>query len=82
MLLRQSPFSYPLIHNIGGTLKLACIGTFHREWLEVLYADEPEARKTSITWARILVLYAVHISCFDKRGCVPRKGMIRIAPAL
>ena len=50
-------YSYPLIPTIGGTLKLAFTGKFNKEWLEAVYADEPEARKKSITWARLVMLF-------------------------
>lgn len=54
---RMEPFSYPLFKVIWGTVKLAFTGKYHTEWLEAIYEDNPEARKKSINWARILVLF-------------------------
>jgi fatty acid desaturase len=54
---RNEPYSWPLIPTIRGTLKLAFTGTFHREWLEAVYEDQEKERNTSISWARLLVLF-------------------------
>jgi fatty acid desaturase len=54
---RREPYSYPIVANIGGTAKLAFTGKFNKEWLEAVYADQEEARKKAITWARVILLF-------------------------
>ncbi len=51
------PWSWPLIPVIGSTVKLAFTGKFNKEWLEAVYADEADARKKSINWARTILLF-------------------------
>ncbi len=55
----NEPYSYPMVPNIGGTLKTAFTGKFHKQWLEDVYQDQEEARKKSINWARLMVLFHV-----------------------
>ena len=51
------PWSYPLIPIMRGTVKLAFSGRFDREWLEAVFADQKEARKKAINWARLMLLF-------------------------
>jgi fatty acid desaturase len=51
------PYSYPIVRNIGGTVKLAFTGRFDKEWLEAVYAGQEGARKKSINWARMVLLF-------------------------
>jgi fatty acid desaturase len=53
----REPYSYPAVANIGGMVKLAFTGKFNKEWLEAVYADQEEARKKAITWARVVLLF-------------------------
>lgn len=52
----HEPWSYPIIPIIGGTVKLAFSGKFDKEWLEAVFADQEEARKKAINWARMILL--------------------------
>ena len=54
---RGEPYSYPIARFLGATLRLAFTGRFGKEWLEAVYADQPEARKKSIAWARLTLLF-------------------------
>jgi len=54
---RREPYSWPLVPTIAATVKLAFSGRFHKEWLEAVYADQEEARKKSINWARLILLF-------------------------
>ncbi len=54
---RGEPYSFPLVQNIGATLKLAFTGRYSKEWLEAVYADQPEERRKSVRWARLLLLF-------------------------
>ena len=54
---RGEPYSWPIVQNIAATVKLAFTGKFSKEWLEACYADQPEARRTSITWAWIMLVF-------------------------
>ena len=38
-------------------MKLAFSGRFSKEWLEAVYADQQEARRKSITWARVILVF-------------------------
>ncbi len=40
---RGEPYSYPLVQNIGGAVKTAFTGGYKKQWLEDVYADQPEA---------------------------------------
>ena len=53
----HEPYSFPLVQNIAATVKLAFSGKFSKEWLEAVYTDQAEARRKSITWARLLLLF-------------------------
>jgi fatty acid desaturase len=56
---RGEPYAYPIVQNVRGILKTAFAGRFTKPWLEDVYADQPEARKKSIAWARLLVAFNV-----------------------
>jgi fatty acid desaturase len=56
---RREPWSWPLIPVIGATVKLTITGRFNKEWLEAVYVDQEEARKKSINWARMILLFHV-----------------------
>jgi fatty acid desaturase len=51
------PWSYPLVPVVAGTFKLAFTGKFNREWLEAIYEGQDAARKKSINWARLILLF-------------------------
>ena len=53
----HEPYSFPFVQNIAATVKLAFTGRFSKEWLEAVYADQAEARRKSVTWARLLLLF-------------------------
>ncbi len=56
---RGEPYSYPIALNIGGIAKTAFTGRFNKQWLEDVYVGQPEARKKSIAWARLLLAFNV-----------------------
>jgi fatty acid desaturase len=56
---RGETYSFPLVQNIGATVRLAFTGRYSKEWLEAVYADQPEARKRSIRWARLMLGFHV-----------------------
>jgi fatty acid desaturase len=62
---RREPYSYPLIQNIGATVKLAFAGKFDKEWLEAVYEDQPEARKKAINWALLTLLFHAALIVFS-----------------
>jgi fatty acid desaturase len=62
---RNEPWSYPLVKNLGGIVKLALTGKFNKEWLEAVYADQVQARRRSINWARIMLLFHVALVAFS-----------------
>jgi fatty acid desaturase len=71
---RNEPYSYPMVPNIGGTVKLALTGKYNKEWLEAVYTDQEEARKKSINWARIVLLFhlgLIVVSIFFKFWLLP-----------
>jgi len=51
------PWSWPLVPVMRATIRLAFTGKFHKEWLEAIYEDQPEARKKSVNWARTILLF-------------------------
>jgi fatty acid desaturase len=53
----NEPYSFPFVQNTAATVKLAFSGRFSKEWLEAVYADQEEARRKSINWARLLLLF-------------------------
>jgi fatty acid desaturase len=55
----REPYSFPIVSYIGATVRLAFSGRFGKEWLEAVYADQEEARKKSVTWARLVLLFHV-----------------------
>ncbi|MGA2480254.1 MAG: fatty acid desaturase [Spirochaetia bacterium] len=54
---RREPYSWPLAQTVAATVKLAFSGRYSKEWLEAVYADQEEARRKSITWARLILLF-------------------------
>jgi hypothetical protein len=54
---RGEPYSFPISRFLWATVKLAFTGRFGKELLEAVYADQPEARKKSICWARLMLLF-------------------------
>ncbi len=75
------PFSYPIAQNLGGVVRLAFTGRFNQQWLEEVYAGHGEARKKSITWARILV--AFHLALVVSSilfGLWPLPVLVTLAP--
>ncbi len=54
---RGEPYSFPIVQNIAATVRLAFTGTFGKEWLVAVYADQEEARRKSVRWARLLLLF-------------------------
>ena len=54
---RGEPYSFPIIPNIRATVKLAFTGKYSNEWLEAVYVGQEEARRRSIRWARIILLF-------------------------
>ena len=53
----REPYSWPIVPVIAATVKLAFTGTFSKEWLEAVYAGQADARRKSITWARLILLF-------------------------
>jgi fatty acid desaturase len=53
----REPYSYPMAQNIGAVVRLAFSGRFGKEWLEAVFADQEEARKKSVAWARVTLLF-------------------------
>ena len=58
---RGEPYSYPLVQNIRGAVRTAFTGGYTKPWLEDVYADQPEARKKSIAWARLTLLFHIAV---------------------
>ena len=54
---RREPYSYPIVQTVVSTVRLAFSGRFGKEWLEAVYADQEAARKKSIVWARLILLF-------------------------
>jgi fatty acid desaturase len=54
---RNEPYSWPIVSNVGAAVRLAFSGRFGKEWLEAVYADQGEARKKSIRWARLMLAF-------------------------
>jgi fatty acid desaturase len=54
---RGEPYSFPIVFWLGATVKLAFTGRFSKQWLEDVYADQPEARRKSIAWARLMLAF-------------------------
>ena len=54
---RGEPYSFPLVQNVAATVKLAFTGRYSKEWLEAVYADQPEAHRKSVRWARLILLF-------------------------
>jgi fatty acid desaturase len=53
----REPYSWPLVQTVAATVKLAFSGKFRKEWLEAVYADQEAARKRSIGWAWLILLF-------------------------
>jgi fatty acid desaturase len=54
---RGEPYSWPIVQTVAATAKLAFSGRFSKEWLEAVYAGNGDARKKSINWARLILLF-------------------------
>lgn len=54
---RGEPYSWAMVRVLGGTLRLAFTGKPDKEWLEAVYADQRQALRKSVTWARVTVLF-------------------------
>jgi fatty acid desaturase len=54
---RGEPYSYPLVQNVAGVVRLAFTGRFSKPWLEDVYAAQPEGRRKSIRWARLTLAF-------------------------
>ncbi len=54
---RNEPYSFPLVQNVAAMVKLAFSGRFSKEWLEAVYEDQEEARRKSINWSRLVLLF-------------------------
>jgi fatty acid desaturase len=54
---RGEPYSWPIVQTVAATVKLAFSGRFSKEWLEAVYADQAEARRKSVNWARLMLLF-------------------------
>ncbi len=57
----REPYSWPIVQTVAATVKLAFSGKFRKEWLEAVYVDQEAARKKSITWARLILLFHVAV---------------------
>lgn len=54
---RAEPYAYPMVPNIGGTLRLAFTGRHSKEWLRAVFADQEPMRRKTVRWAWILILF-------------------------
>ena len=54
---KKEPYSYPIVQTVASTVKLAFTGRFSKEWLQAVYADQEEAHRKSVTWARLILLF-------------------------
>ena len=77
----HEPYSLPIVQNVAATVKLAFTGRFSKEWLEAVYADQPEARRKSVAWARIILLFhAVVVAVSIAFGWWPLMLVVTFAP--
>jgi fatty acid desaturase len=78
---RREPYSFPLVQNIGATVKLAFSRKFSKEWLDAVYADQPEARRKSVRWAQVVLLFnAAVVAVSIVFGLWPLLLIITFAP--
>jgi fatty acid desaturase len=54
---RREPYSFPIVQTVVSTVRLAFSGRFGKEWLEAVYEGQEAARKKSILWARLILLF-------------------------
>jgi fatty acid desaturase len=54
---RNEPYSFPIVQNVAATVRLAFTGRFGKEWLRAVYEGQEEARKKSVNWARLTLLF-------------------------
>ena len=77
----HEPYSLPIVQNVAATVRLAFTGRFSKEWLEAVYADQPAAKKKSVTWARlILLVHAALIAVSIVMGWWPLMLVVTFAP--
>ncbi len=79
----NEPYSHPLVRNVGGALRLAFTGRHGKEWLEAVYEGQEPARRVSVTWARLLVLFnaaLVAVSIVFRLWMLP--VLITLAPCI
>jgi len=80
---RNEPYSHPLVRNMGGALRVALTGRHGKEWLEAVYEGQEEARKKSVNWARLVVLFhaaLIAVSIVFKLWMLP--VLITFAPCI
>ncbi len=53
----KEPYSFPIVQNVWGTLKLAFTGRQSREWLNAVFEGHEKELKKAATWARVLLLF-------------------------
>ena len=54
---RKEPYSFPIVQNVWGTVKLAFIGRQSKEWLNAVYTGHEEELKKAANWARFMLLF-------------------------
>jgi fatty acid desaturase len=54
---RGEGYSWPMARGIGGTVRVAFTGRHGREWEQAVYADQPDAQRRSVRWARLTLLF-------------------------
>ena len=54
---RNEPYSFPIVQNVWGTVKLAFIGRQSKEWLTAVYAGHEEELKKAANWARVILFF-------------------------
>ena len=54
---RKEPYSSPVAQTVAAVVKLAFTGRFSKEWLEACYAGQDDARRTSIRWAWLMLVF-------------------------
>jgi fatty acid desaturase len=54
---RNEPYSFPIVQNVAATVRLAFTGSFGKEWLQAVYEGQEQARKKSVNWARLVLLF-------------------------
>ena len=78
---RNEPYSFPIIQNIGATVKLAFLGRHSKEWLTAVYDGLEAELKKAVTWARYLLLFhAVLVAVSIVFGLWPLPLIVTFAP--